>query len=745
MGGWRQSSVSLAAVTTAMMIAGTAQAQVNSWVGPAAVSASWETGANWSLGTPPAGEPTLIDNGGIAHMTTYNGNALFLQLGSDPGLSGTVIQDGGTLSLAQGLVLGGATAAAPTTAGVGTYVMNGGQINDADNFIGSKGVGTFTMNDGTIVSGAHMRVGDDKGSTGVLNMHGGQIFLPGFLLVGHFNPDDSSVITTGTMNMDGGTITVANFNIGQHVYARGAVHQSGGWIQNTANTVIGEVSRQPNLYDLNGGTLRIAGGPSGGTLYAGSSAGIGELEVSGTGNAQIDAHLFAGSGTTSIGTVGLSDNGVITLGLNKPGGGFFVAGEFGTATVRVSGGTFTGDYLQLGRRFNATSHGELTQTGGSFTVRRSITVGGLSANGNFYDISAGSLNVTNDLSQGTLGDDQSGVHVARFSVDPGSVTPVVGYSSGRFTVSGTALVNIAGGLYNSTGQTPGSGANMGVPLPGGAGLIEMKGGTLNAGSFLNGAVANAGSYNNGGGTANYVQTGGTATVGPVTGTGNVSVSAGTMNVSSMAQASVIVSGGAVNVAANGGPTGTSRVKALSVSGSGKMDLADNDLVVDYTGSSPLASIRASIVSAYNSGAWTGNGLTSSSAAAASSTPNPTALGYAEATAVGLNGGTFSGQSIDNDAVLVGYTYAGDANLDFVVDTVDFNLVAANFSGTGKSWNEGDFNYDGSVDTVDFNLVAANFGLSLPASSGVGTLVPEPSSAAMLLAAASVLARRRRRA
>src|SRR5205814_6550782 len=128
--------------------------------------------------------------------------------------------------------------------------------------------------------------------------------------------------------------------LGQHPNARGEVHQSGGWIQNTANLVIGEISRQANLYDLSGGMFRLAGGPGGGTVFAGSSAGIGEFRVSGNGNAQIDAHIFAGNGSTSFGTVSLS-GGTIALGLNKPGGGFLVAGEFGSGILKVSGGTFS--------------------------------------------------------------------------------------------------------------------------------------------------------------------------------------------------------------------------------------------------------------------------------------------------------------------------------------------------------------------------------------------------------------------
>ena len=91
--------------------------------------------------------------------------------------------------------------------------------------------------------------------------------------------------------------------------------------------------------------------------------------------------------------------------------------------------------------------------------------------------------------------------------------------------------------------------------------------------------------------------------------------------------------------------------------------------------------------------------------------------------------TFAGQSIDNTSVLVRYTAYGDANLDGVVDTTDFNILASNFSGSGKRWSQADFNYDGATDTVDFNLLASNFSAVVPAASAasIGALVPEPSS------------------
>ena len=53
-----------------------------------------------------------------------------------------------------------------------------------------------------------------------------------------------------------------------------------------------------------------------------------------------------------------------------------------------------------------------------------------------------------------------------------------------------------------------------------------------------------------------------------------------------------------------------------------------------------------------------------------------------------------------------------------MDTVDFNILAANFSQSGKTFSQGNFDYDstGSVDTIDFNLLAANFGKMLAPAS-----------------------------
>jgi len=730
-------SISAAAVA-AVGVSGAAGADSISWVGPAGTPAPFEVGSNWVGGAvPDSDDLAFIDNGGIASVTTALGDVLTVSLGSGTSTSGGLIQAGGSLNALAGVFVAGHATA------TGSLTLNSGALSGNDFFIGQKGTGTLNVNGGTLTSTSNIRIGEDEGTNGVMNMTGGVVSMPGFFLVGHFSPAGSTNITTGTFNMSGGTLTAANYNLGQHPSARGEVHQSGGFINNSANLVVGEISRQENLYDLSGGTLRIVNNNSNGSAFIGSSAGIGTFRVRDNGNAQIDGHLFLAGGTTAFGTFNMS-GGTVALGLNKPEGGFMVLGEFGQATGSVSGGNFNSDFVQLGRGANATSRGQLTQTGGSMTVRRSLTLGGLSGNDNFYAISGGSLNLPNELGAGSLNETQSGLHVARFSVDPGGPTPVTSYSRARLTISGTANVNIAGGLFNSTGFTPTTGPLAGVPLPGGAGSVEMLGGTLNAGSFLNGSDANAGSFNNGGASANYIQSGGTATLGPVTGTGNVAVSGGTMNVNSLSQANATVNGsGTVRVAPNGTSAATSRVKTLAISGSGRFDLTNNALVVDYTGATPIADVRADIASAFAGGAWSGPGLTSSSA-------NGTThgLGYAEASALTAVDPIFG--TVDADSILVRYTRYGDANVDGTVNLADFNRLAANFGATNAFWHQGDFNYDGNVNLQDFNRLAANFGLSAAGPtvtpedwSRLGAAVPEPSCLALVGLGALATTRRRR--
>jgi hypothetical protein len=60
---------------------------------------------------------------------------------------------------------------------------------------------------------------------------------------------------------------------------------------------------------------------------------------------------------------------------------------------------------------------------------------------------------------------------------------------------------------------------------------------------------------------------------------------------------------------------------------------------------------------------------------------------------------------------------GDANRDGRVNLSDFNIVAANFGQSNRTFSQGDFNYDTIVNLADFNILASRFGQVLAAPAG----------------------------
>jgi hypothetical protein len=93
-----------------------------------------------------------------------------------------------------------------------------------------------------------------------------------------------------------------------------------------------------------------------------------------------------------------------------------------------------------------------------------------------------------------------------------------------------------------------------------------------------------------------------------------------------------------------------------------------------------------------------------------------------------------------DDVTVTTALLGDANLDGVVDSDDFNILAFNFGDKRTTWIDGDFTGDGVVGSDDFNLLAFNFGQNSDLSQAqiaafntfaASLAVPEPGSLALL--------------
>jgi autotransporter-associated beta strand protein len=213
-------------------------------------------------------------------------------------------------------------------------------------------------------------------------------------------------------------------------------------------------------------------------------------------------------------------------------------------------------------------------------------------------------------------------------------------------------------------------------------------------------------------------------------------------------------------------------KTLSMSTTGtKLNLSDGNLVVDYTGSTPLATITALVKAGV--GTSDGNGKPQWNAAAGITSSNAQATHLL--TALGIRDSGFTDHygsqpaltsvddvPVDSSAVVVKYTWAGDANLDGKVDVNDYNVwnyfLLNPPTGENLTWFTGDFNYDGKIDVNDYNIWTYGFlnqGGTLSDSS-IGSVslaptrlpdgqVPEPTTLVLLAAGGLVaLARKRRR-
>ena len=152
------------------------------------------------------------------------------------------------------------------------------------------------------------------------------------------------------------------------------------------------------------------------------------------------------------------------------------------------------------------------------------------------------------------------------------------------------------------------------------------------------------------------------------------------------------------------------LQGLSLGAAGVLDLADNDMILDYDSTSQLAAVRDLIFAARNGGTWDGvRGITS--AAAKTNANHVTTLGVLEASdykAMQNNAASFDGYPIDSSAVLVKYTYYGDANFSGNVNFDDYVRIDTGFNQHLTGWGNGDFNLDGVVNFDDYVLIDIAF-------------------------------------
>lgn len=159
-----------------------------------------------------------------------------------------------------------------------------------------------------------------------------------------------------------------------------------------------------------------------------------------------------------------------------------------------------------------------------------------------------------------------------------------------------------------------------------------------------------------------------------------------------------------------------------------LDLSNNEMVIDYTGTSPLAGTLSTglgrwIAYANAGGAWDQPGVKSSFCNAGTF-----GIGYGEASAAlglaGSNTTTWNGQVVDATSVLLKLTYYGGSDLDGAAteSELDHMLDEGNWKEAGL-WTDGDYDYSGDVDEADFDLAMNNLFATPVGRPGDGTLPP----------------------
>jgi hypothetical protein len=193
--------------------------------------------------------------------------------------------------------------------------------------------------------------------------------------------------------------------------------------------------------------------------------------------------------------------------------------------------------------------------------------------------------------------------------------------------------------------------------------------------------------------------------------------------------------GGVAVVASGGNKVLTTTD-LSITGTGKLDLTDQDMIIRYNPrANPFVTVQSLVTSGYAAGAWTGAGINSSAAAANSA--RTTGIGYADNATLGRT--SLDGQPVDATSILLRYTLDGDANLDRTVGFNDLVIVAQNYGTTGNTnFAKGDFNYDGKVDFSDLAILAQRYNTALPEQPTPASATVEPKSPKSIFSTAAAI-------
>jgi autotransporter-associated beta strand protein len=433
----------------------------------------------------------------------------------------------------------------------------------------------------------------------------------------------------------------------------------------------------------------------------------------------------------------------------------------------ANGATFSMLPTGTGTSASIFPNNSLVLESGATATLNSVALGN-GFNGPVTGDASSTLLVTGQTSVSASGTNQQFInHLGTVRVDAGSALRFGatnlnnGGPATTFEVNGTLQTRNGGAV--ALGAITGTGTIQGPVNAAGTATYTIGGANSNttfAGTIQNGNAADR--------ITAITKTGtGTTTLnGPLSYTGATNVNDGVLKLeSSLTTSSAAnVTGGTLEIASGGGSNRALLAPTVSITGGGRIDLKDNKLITNTAPGTSTGGvyngIQGAVQSAYDFNAWDLPGLTTSMPDAAAGL---TTIGVATGEQIrGLgqtDTDTFAGQTISGASTIAMYTYAGDANLDGVIDGGDYGTIDNFVQVPGADgYANGDFNYDGVIDGGDYGVIDNNIqaqGAGFPTSgaavvaqaaglSGV-TAVPEPSACGLaLIAGAALIGRRRRR-
>ena len=547
----------------------------NNWTGT--TSSDWNDATNWS----EAGVPdTLFGDNAVVSTVAPNIATITADIITSPndinvtgggridhqaGIAGTA--GGAWMSVGQDSTQSFYNLADTSTAGTGIsgYAQGSGTLNVTGNLNlaawGGNRKGTMNINTtGALNVTGTLRIGNDGGSVGVMNLESGAVILSHTVTV--WGADETHIGHgggTATLNIAGGSLSASrNFRLGNdrgngtiNISAgsltitgtddvfigrdkgTAVVNQSGGVVEFNHNTFIANGNNQSDpttgTYNLSAGALNVkrefvigregANGTHTGTLNmtGGTITKTGdEKMIVGHNNAKgfvvhsggtinvNNNELFIGNENAGAqGTYTLSGTGALNVA-NE----LVVGRESGTGTLNVNGGTLTttgNGNMYVGRR-NGT--GTLNQTNGTIVVNKEFGVGTRDDNkigtGTYNLSDTGSITVANNI---FIGKEQgaSGTMTMTGGTMTGSDKLILGHNqaTGSLTQSG-GTVTVTNEVYIGNENNA---LSVGIYTLSGSGVLNLGNEVIvgrdnGTGTFnLNGGTVNAKKISGGNGTA----------------------------------------------------------------------------------------------------------------------------------------------------------------------------------------------------------------------------------------------------